>query len=243
MKYGISILRGSKKTPFAVIKHSGRGNSVTHRRLRTLQHLNRFAIATIVVGIGLLAVAWPAEAQIVYTPTNITIGLNSSYNLDLNNDGVTDFIISTSQSKGFCAPYLSHSVTNTLAETPVSGNGAAGSSPTNLEKGDQIGPSQTFYGGMGTMAWFNSCFVQGVVGSYSFDGTGGDNWMGYESCGDYCLIPIGLKGYLGLTFQIDGETHYGWALVSVSNKVLQIRLKGYAYETIANMPINAGQKK
>jgi hypothetical protein len=193
--------------------------------------------------LGLLAVTWPAEAQIVYTRTNITIGPNSSYNLDLNNDGVTDFIISTSQSKGFCAPYLSHSVTNTLAETPVSGNGAAGSSPTNLEKGDQIGPSQTFYEGTGTMAWFNSCFVEGVEGSYHFEGTGGDNWMGYKSCGFFCLIPIGLEGYLGLTFQIDGETHYGWVLVRVSNKVVQIRLLGYAYETIANMPINAGQTK
>ncbi len=34
----------------------------------------RFAIAAILAE-GLLALAWPAEAQIVYTPTNITIEL------------------------------------------------------------------------------------------------------------------------------------------------------------------------
>jgi hypothetical protein len=61
-----------------------------------LQHLSRFAIASIFVGVGWLALAHPALAQIVYTPTDITIGPNTSYNLDLNNDGVTDFVISTS---------------------------------------------------------------------------------------------------------------------------------------------------
>jgi hypothetical protein len=59
-------------------------------------HLSRFAVATIFVGVGLLALAHPAVAQIVYTPTDITIAPNTSYNLDLNNDGVTDFVISTS---------------------------------------------------------------------------------------------------------------------------------------------------
>ncbi|MGO8983393.1 MAG: hypothetical protein ACLPHI_22760 [Terriglobales bacterium] len=204
----------------------------------------RFAFATTLAW-GLLAVAWPAEAQIVYTRTNITIGHNSSYNLDLNNDGVTDFIISTNSSRTRgCDGYLGVWVfSGTLAETPVSGNGAAGSPPTNLAKGDQIGPSQTFYEGTGTMAWFSSCSPPGVPGGPYYDGIGGDNWMGYKSCGEYCLMPIGLKGYLGLTFQIDGETHYGWVLVSVSNRVEGARLLGYAYETTTNMPINAGQTK
>ena len=201
------------------------------------QHFNRFAITTI-LAVGLLTVARPAAAEIVYTPTNITIETNSSYNLDLNNDGVTDFIISISQEKSdICLDRPRYyNVTNTLAETPVSGNGAAGSLPTNLATGDEIGPSQTFYGGTGTMAWHSSC-------PYS-TGSWGGNWMGAKSCGFDCFIPIGLEGYLGLTFQIDGETHYGWALVRVSSKAVRTsRLLGYAYETIANMPINAGQTK
>ncbi len=37
------------------------------------QRFNGFAIATIVVGVGLLAVAWPAAAEIVYTPADIRL--------------------------------------------------------------------------------------------------------------------------------------------------------------------------
>lgn len=130
------------------------------------QRLNGFAIATI-LAVGLLAVAWPAEAEIVYTPTNITIEPNSecgssycnaSYNLDLNNDGVIDFTISASRqpSGGFiydcgALPTLVPLFTFSVSEMPASGNGAEGSPPAALSGGDQIGPSQTFYAGQGTL--------------------------------------------------------------------------------------------
>jgi hypothetical protein len=46
---------------------------------------------------------------------------------------------------------------------------------------------------------------------------------------------------------MDGETYYGWALLSVSattkgtNPQAVVTLKGYAYETSPGVPINAGQ--
>jgi len=49
--------------------------------------------------------------------------------------------------------------------------------------------------------------------------------------------------YLGLTFKIDNEIHYGWARLSVrvnGNRVTA-HLTGYAYETIANQTIKTGQ--
>jgi len=56
--------------------------------------LNAYALAASAAGVGILALAQPAEAKIVYTPTNVTIvGPNGSYNLDLNNDGQIDFTI------------------------------------------------------------------------------------------------------------------------------------------------------
>ena len=56
--------------------------------------LNAYALAASAAGVGMLALAQPAEAKIVYTPTNVTIvGPNGSYNLDLNNDGQIDFTI------------------------------------------------------------------------------------------------------------------------------------------------------
>jgi hypothetical protein len=194
------------------------------------------ATFTILVGLVLLAVVWPAEAEIVYTPAHVKITENSSYNLDLNKDGVTDFIISTSQSQHTC-PFGHIGLKDAVAETPVSGDGAESSPPAKLKLDDKIGPSETFYGGTGTMAWLEDCeFV-----------TGGGNWIHDENCGYDCNHLKGLKGYLGLTFQIDGETHYGWALLSVSltPKTTQVvvTLEGYAYETVADMPINAGQEK
>jgi hypothetical protein len=63
------------------------------------------------------------------------------------------------------------------------------------------------------------------------------------------MVP-GLKAssrYLGLEFQINGETHYGWARLSVKwnhrEHLLSVGLTGFAYETEPNTPILAGQTK
>jgi hypothetical protein len=54
--------------------------------------------------------------------------------------------------------------------------------------------------------------------------------------------------YLGLRFQINRETHYGWARLSVKfrggspmYRTWEAHLTGYAYETIAYKGIFAGQ--
>ena len=50
--------------------------------------------------------------------------------------------------------------------------------------------------------------------------------------------------YLGLRFQINGKTHYGWARVNVEvneKHQLTATVTGYAYETIPNKAILAGQ--
>jgi hypothetical protein len=51
--------------------------------------------------------------------------------------------------------------------------------------------------------------------------------------------------YLGLKFQIDGKTHYGWPRLSVQlqqqNFQITATLTGYAYETVPHKRIRAGQ--
>jgi hypothetical protein len=185
------------------------------------QHRNRLTIATI-LAVGLSALAWPVEAQIVYTPVYIEISGNGSYNLDLNNDGVTDFTISSSSYGIGCVNGAS------VDEMPASGNGAEGSPPKALKLGDQIGPGQTFYAGRGSMA----VYACGFLSCYT-----GGHWRGVTN------------GYLGLSFQINGETHYGWARLSVHaihhfcrGKTFVTTLTGYAYETVPGSPINAGQE-
>jgi hypothetical protein len=50
--------------------------------------------------------------------------------------------------------------------------------------------------------------------------------------------------YLGFKFQIQGKTHFGWARLNVQwNRGFIGTLTGYAYETIPNKPIIAGQTK
>jgi hypothetical protein len=43
--------------------------------------------------VSLLALGQSSEAEVVYTPANDLIGRDGSYNLDLNHDGIVDYII------------------------------------------------------------------------------------------------------------------------------------------------------
>jgi len=53
--------------------------------------------------------------------------------------------------------------------------------------------------------------------------------------------------YLGLSFLVNGKTHYGWARLSATivppDNHPSARLTGYAYETIPNKPIITGKTK
>jgi hypothetical protein len=58
------------------------------------------------------------------------------------------------------------------------------------------------------------------------------SWVSYENA----------VRYLGIRFRSAGETHYGWARLTVSpaNKDIIANLTGYAYEAQPNTPIHAG---
>jgi hypothetical protein len=47
--------------------------------------------------------------------------------------------------------------------------------------------------------------------------------------------------YLGLKFLINGQVHFGWARLTVSKQFRHVVLTGYAYETIPNKALRAGQ--
>jgi len=192
------------------------------------QRLNRFAIATLLATAGLLAFAWPANAEVVYTRTNVSIDTGMlTYELDLNNDGITDVTIQLEVGSFVCTKFPPCSAeTYTFLEFPASGNGVLGKPPAALKKGAQIGPDQTFFAGDGTMSYLA---VAGRTCEYC--GSHSGNWY---------LTPT---GYLGMEFQIQGETHYGWARFSLVQEGKALTLTGYAYETVAGMPINAGQTK
>jgi len=168
----------------------------------------------------LFGLARLAGADVVYNSANITIN-QGTYNLDLNGDGVTDFTI-TSEISGNCTPHSIES--GALSETPASGNGTM-IGP--LAKGDEIGPNQAFSGGTLDLVFFFTTWHPEVC-KFTWSGT----WYSYHKA---------TTGYLGLSFQLNGETYYGWAQLTV--KGITATLTGYAYETIPGKAITAGKKK
>jgi hypothetical protein len=187
------------------------------------RHLNLYALAATAAGVSLVASAEPAEAKIIYTKTHQVIGTNGFYGLDLNHDGIIDFLI---QERGYT---FSASGTNALDAKEAFGNGIRGNNflASALSKGAPIGPHQKF---------IHSTSSFGEV-------------MFQAACGDTGCATIGQwngvsNRYLGLKFQLHGKTHYGWARLNVAIKAghnIVATLTGYAYETLVNKTILAGQ--
>jgi hypothetical protein len=154
-----------------------------------------YALAASAAGVGLLSLAQPVEAKIIYTPADEHV----------------------------CATYLAvkqAAAGNGIADY-VSVDGVRWASA--LKKGKRIGADGRFYsyGFIGSL----------VNGSLLRPGP----W--YDAG----------NRYLGLKFQIHGQTHYAWARLRIKVTVgyptgsIVGTLTGYAYETIPNKPIIAGK--
>jgi hypothetical protein len=139
-------------------------------------------------GVGMLALAQPAEAKVVYTSANISIGFNRVA-IDLNNDGTNDFYF-------FVGGGGSNEVF--LYVSAPNGNGWFGNSQAQPAFfGVPFGPGEKFLGSFDIMA----AFFGGSFGS----GSGG-LWAGKTN------------RYMGMKFMINGSPHFGWARISVVNE-------------------------
>jgi len=170
---------------------------------------------------GVAASAHPAQAEVVYTPTHSNVHFR--YPLDLNNDGIPDFRIFSS----------SFSDTSYLGVSPIAkGNKIAGSihnetcrsfgrvTAAALVAGADIGPGVSFQK-------LATCMAAGS------SGLDVGPWANAEN------------RYLGFAFVIDGQIHYGWARLTVNNFSCygcRARIQGYAYETVPNKAIRAGDE-
>jgi hypothetical protein len=186
--------------------------------------LAAYAAAAAAAGVGLLAFPSPAEAKIVYTSAHTNIPVNGApVLLDLNHDGITDFSFVNIQT--FSADSHPRSLlVNGAPSNMIWGRGSrrfrsAGVFASALKKGFTIGP--------------NRSYLQGTRGLMAAIGAG---QYGFYTSGQWFYTS---HRYLGLKFIIKGHVHFGWARIAVT--LSQATLTGYAYETIPNKPIIAGQ--
>jgi hypothetical protein len=205
-----------------MMEQRARSNGKRGTALRaTLERaLHSYMVAAGAAGVGLLALASPADAEVVYTRVQVELEPNQYYYLDLNNDGFRDFLLSNIQ---FAGIYTFQQV-NALWSTgrQVNGEEARHYFPLALMRGAKIGNSQPF-----SMC---GCSSFGLIMAGVNPGQTG-YWGNVDD------------RYLGLKLMLKGESHFGWArmTVRVEGTKIQAYLDGYAYETNAGRPILAGQ--
>ncbi len=182
-----------------------------------------------------------ANAQIVYTDVipDSTMNCNvnftpcsENYNLDLDNDANNDFILTAyrhhppqigieTYSNVTASPLNGNAVKDTLVNSiyvsiPLQFNTVIDSNLL-LQQSWQISGSQSLKNGM-----YGGGLVSDTV------------WGLWDSLSDY---------YLGLRLLQSGQTHYGWVRlrVDVPSTYASLIVKDYAYNSIPNQPILAGQ--
>ncbi len=178
---------------------------------RTLD--GRLAAYALAAGTGIVCTAQPAKASIIYTKTDINFTAGTVF---IPFDGANDFRL-TIRSATFNVAGLGN---------PGAGVVGRGSLASALALGLKIGPKAPFVkvrsaSALMAKAYYISSFHYGYKG----------HWVDAS------------EKYLGLRFDINGQVHYGWAEfdVSVDRLSLSATLLGYAYDTVANQGLGAGQ--
>jgi hypothetical protein len=185
-------------------------------------------IAYMAAGMGVVTMAQSADAKIVYTPANIAIGRNTHVSVDLNNDGLPDFTFSNFQTQnaplGF-KTFLLSVKPDWKANRVVyfhSSKGRGRTCAADLPARQQVGPQAAFQPG------YSQVLLEESTGS-AYSTVRYCPWAGTQT----------RKGYVGVKFNIGGQTHYGWIRLTVAG-FSSATITGYAYETVPNKSISTG---
>jgi hypothetical protein len=205
------------------------------------RQLNAYALVASAAGVSVLALARATEAKVVYTETHQVTHAHFPLYIDLNHDGIKDFLLRTTYYAGTSYFKLGldasgyRNINNAVAGRRFSRSGYFFSAASALPAGARIGPKSKFPVQHPFMAV--ELFNRIHTSQYSDVGP----WVGKGK---------GVRNrYLGLKFVVHGKVHYGWARLSVTlghhrqYDDVSGTLTGYAYETIPNKAIIAGQTK
>ena len=202
------------------------------------RRLNTYAQVAAAAGVSVLALAGASEAEVVYTKTYQVTHTGFPLYIDVNNDGIKDFMLRTLYYAGTAGLSVGLDASGCSANLVAgrrlrSSGGYFFSAASALHAGASIGPKGNFSVRYPFMA--EELFAKG----------GGSQ---YSDVGPWVRKSKGVRNrYLGLKFVVGGEVHYGWARISVTlGHQRQLddvvgTLTGYAYETVPDKPIIAGR--
>jgi hypothetical protein len=205
-------------------RQSGRLQERQSRRAETelrwplANRLAAYALAAGGAGLGMMATAQPAEARIVYTTAHEVFAFPYSVFLDVNNDGINDFRFSIYLFIGLFSARVGGAPGNGVRAIKSSTCRGRCVFASRVPQGAKISADEDFVRGSRIP----------MDNGYSSDGVSYGPWRGNAS------------GFLGLEFQIDGRAHYGWAAVHMTSSISGV-ITAYAYNTVPNQPILAGQ--
>ena len=204
------------------MKHSPRSPKTLNLSESISRHLDMYALAASAAGVGVIALAQPAEGKIVFTPADVPIV--GTVNIDLNHDGLADFAIKQNLYAG------SYMAAHSLTKNRVWGAGRRASA---LPAGVRVGPNAAKFGEAPVCSFLSvtSGPCKSMLQCRNFSGS------------TFCRGPFAdiTTAFLGLKFYIKGEIHFGWARFKFSNP--ELVLTGYAYETVPKKPIITGKKR
>ena len=238
-----------------MIRPKSKKHNFTKLSARVDKSLLAYMTAASAAGVGMVATQ-PAQAEIVYTPANTPITLNTPVPLDLNNDGVVDFTLSNRYGGGNARPrsctVCSFFEDATLRVTPEQpGNAIWGFSSNGRVRTGKPQKKAPQTAQVAAPVFWGVDAGAGPGRNFEPQALVMDSTAAFQTLfGFYSTKTVGQWGkgrpfagpYLALKFTINGETHYGWARIAVTVKPLSITatLTGYAYETVPNRGILTG---
>ncbi len=205
-------------------------------------HLNLqvglYALTAAAAGVTMLALAEPAAGEVIVTKKTIPIPMTSSdlphpVKISMANNGVDNIAFNLSSfppTTGRPSFFRNLDVGGASSNAGAILTGTFIAYTPALRRSGKVGPSAYF---------------SGAVIEQSITSGGNANPNGFVN---------GFRGYwggnpkdryVGVRFQLNGETHYGWIRLTVTthanhHPVISATITAYAYESVPNKPIFAG---
>jgi len=203
-------------------------NKQTERKPKKLasvldKRLSAYVALAAAAGVSVLACVEPVYADVVFTPSDATVKCRfTDLAIDLNNDGIADFTLINLG--------LEHG--SAIGITGPAGNAAMATNARFYKYAYALLPHTPIV----PTRNFQSFSGRGTFGP-ELAGSGGLSSSTYPH-GQFADTH---NRAVGLRFKINGLNHYGWIGFRKFDGGCTGQLAGWAYETVPNRPIRAGQ--